>query len=46
MMIDNGKLNENSPTSAINATSEGEGVRAKASLDAMNINFIMYEKKD
>jgi hypothetical protein len=47
MMMDSGKLNDNSPTSAISATEAGDpGVRANASLDAMNINFIMYHKKD
>lgn len=47
MMMDNGKLNENSPTSAISAIEAADaGTRANASLDAMNINFIMYEKKD
>ena len=47
MMMDSGKLNDNSPTSAISATEAADaGARANASLDAMNINFIMYEKKD
>lgn len=46
MMMDSGKLNDNSPTSAINATEVGDsGLRGDASLDTMNINFIMYEKR-
>jgi hypothetical protein len=43
MMIDSGKLNDNSPTSAINATDMqigDAGLRGNASLDTMNIAFI------
>jgi hypothetical protein len=43
MMIDSGKLNDNSPTSAINASDMqigDAGLRGNASLDTMNIAFI------
>src|ERR1700737_162126 len=46
IMMDSGKLNDNSPTSPINTTkAEESGLRGDASLDTMNINFIMYEKR-
>jgi hypothetical protein len=43
MMMDSGKLNDNSPTSAINASDMqigDAGLRGNASLDTMNIAFI------
>jgi len=41
MLMDSGKLNDNSPTSAINATDVADsGPRANATLDAMKLNFI------
>jgi len=47
MMIDNGKLSDNSPASAIHPSEEEDSnLRGNASLDTMNINFIMYEKRD
>jgi hypothetical protein len=46
MMIDSGKLNDNSPASAIHPSDvEDTNLRGDASLDTMNINFIMYEKR-
>lgn len=47
MMIDSGKLNDNSPASAIHPNEvEDTNLRGNASLDTMNINFIMYAKRD
>lgn len=47
MLMDNGQLNDNSPTTEIIKPVEqnDSSTKTKASLDAMNINFIMYEKK-
>lgn len=47
MMIDSGKLTDNSPASAIHPNEvEDTNLRGNASLDTMNINFIMYAKRD
>jgi hypothetical protein len=46
MMIDSGKLNDNSPASAIHPSEVEETNLRNASLDTMNINFIMYEKRE